>query len=97
MLAKCFSFQTSALDNPAQKSHLKKFSESELMILWKRFEKNIYICREEANDLAQVFNVKPDKIFRWFKHQRSAGGLQAMARAVEGMCILTIFKLECLL
>ena len=52
--------------------------------MWKRFEKNHFITRKEAEDLATVLNVGTDKILHWFGHQRVAGGFQAMERTVEG-------------
>ena len=62
--------------------------------MWKRFEKNHSISRKEAEDLAQVLNVYPGKIFHWFKHQRRAGGLCGVENTVEGRHFLTIFNSE---
>ena len=61
--------------------------------MWKRFEKNRFIGRREAEDLARVFNVYPDKILNWFAHQRFVGGLRAMEKAIEGKHFLTLFDI----
>ena len=89
---KYFSFQTTALHDAVQKVHYQHFSDSELIILWKRFEKNRFIGRREAEDLARVFNVYPDKILHWFAHQRFVGGLRAMEKTIEGKHFLTLFN-----
>ena len=53
-------------------------------MLWKRFEKSRFISRKEAEDLARVLNVFPEKIVDWFRDKRHIGGLRALERNAEG-------------
>ena len=51
----------------------KRFRGVSLRLLKDRFEKDRYITQTEAEFLAQMLNVYPEKIINWFQHQRMKG------------------------
>ena len=61
-----------------------------MKILWKRFEQDPYIDHYEAENLAKILKVYPEKIKNWFKHQRKRGGIQGILRRTEGKHFVNI-------
>ena len=75
----------------------KCFNDDELKILWKKFEKGPFISKKEAENLAEMLNVQQDKIYNWFRRQRSRGGWREIERVTEGKHFLTILNFSVLL
>ena len=51
----------------------KPFHGAILKMLMERFGKDSYINRAEAEFLAKMLNVQPERIMTWFSYQRIKG------------------------
>ena len=79
-----FCFQATAFHGSKRKSRFKHFTDAQLRILWNHFQKNPYITYTEAEELAKMMDVYPQKILSWFQHRRTTGGLQQLEMATKG-------------
>ena len=88
-----YSFEATQLHNVKKSSSTlhKRFTTAQLRVLWKRFEKDQFISRTEADELAKEMDIYPEKIFNWFHHQRSQGGLKEKETAIKGLNALKCF------
>ena len=73
------------------------FSKAQLRIMWKQFEINPYLSRTEAEELAKMFKVFPEKVLNWFQRQRCIQKSREVEGAFEGKHFLTILKYRCFL
>ena len=53
-----------------------------------RFGKNSFINRTEADSLAEMLNVQPERIFGWFRRQRHKGRLQTVERVIKVITLI---------
>ena len=77
-------FNETALHGVRRIRQYKQFNDAHLRILWKRFQKHSFISQSEAEELAEMMNVSPERIRHWFKRQRNIGALQQLERVSKG-------------
>ena len=64
-------------------NYAEPFHGANLKILMERFGKDSFINRTEAESLAKLFNVQPERVLGWFRRQRKKGSFQTVEKLTK--------------
>ena len=66
----------------------KPFHGADVRLLMERFEKDSFINRTEAESLAEMLSVQPERVLRWFYRHRRKGSLQTVEREAKVITLI---------